>query len=145
MSKVVQSLDQSCPSTGCFGRTLKSSTGASQPLTSASGPPVPCVLVLVTKFPLGSWEHDTILYPMPKVRPNFNPHLQTYPDKTKPWCCQSYLFMKWDSCDLCSAFSALPPRISSAEYINSPWPWSTHLQGQLFIFPVFSNDLQSLL
>lgn len=84
MSKVVQSLDQRCPSTRCFGRTLKSSTGASHPVTSASSLPVPCVLVLVTKFPLGSWEHDTILYLMPKVRPSFNPHLQTYPGLVLP-------------------------------------------------------------
>lgn len=110
ISKAVQSLDQSCPSSGCIWRTLKSSTGASHPVTSNSRPPVPCVLVLVTKFPLGSWEHDTILYTMPKPRPNFNPHLQTYPDKTKAWCCQSYLFPKWYSYDLYSAVSMLPSR-----------------------------------
>lgn len=108
VSKAMQSLDQSCLSSGCIGRPLKSSTGGSHWVTSNSGPPVSCVLVLVTKFPLCSWEHDTILYTKPKLRPTLNPYLETYPDETKARCCQCYLFPKWDSCDLCSAVSVLP-------------------------------------
>lgn len=136
ISKAVQSLGQSCPSSGCVGRTLKGSTGALHPVTLNSNLPVTCVEVLVTKFPLGSWEHDTILYTMPKPRPNFNPHLQTYPDKTKACCCRSYLFPKWYSRDLCSAVSMLPSRSPVLSIYYFSMAMVNPLAGTA---PVFSN------
>lgn len=49
VSKVVWSLSQSCPPSGYFGRTLISKPGVSHLVILPSSPPVPCVLVLVTR------------------------------------------------------------------------------------------------
>lgn len=150
VSKAVSNLDQSCPLSGSFNRTLIGGSGASHPVIFASSPSVSCVLFLVTRFLPGSWEGDIMLCPVSKLRPTCNPQLQIYSDKTKKaWCCHSHPFPKWGffpSLPLSTqlglkwfafrSLSVVSQNLPSA-LIFSPLLCSLHLGGQRLIFLVF--------
>lgn len=74
-------------------------------------PSVSCAFVLVSRPPPGSWTQDTILDPVSKLRPDFNPQLPTYSDKTRASCCPCYVFPPQGFfLGICSQSSLLPPR-----------------------------------